>query len=728
MTQTYAITAGHPSPLGATFDGAGVNFALFSQHADRVQLCLFDAHGRESRFDLPERDGHVWHGYISGLRPGQRYGYRVHGPYKPEEGHRFNPNKLLIDPYAKRLTGSPVQHDALYGYKARDPAADLSFDTRDSAPFVPRSAVVDPSFSWGADPPLRYPMTDTVIYEAHVKGLTAGRSDIPDRGTYLAMASDPILEHLNKLGVTAIELLPVHAFIDDAFLVEKRLRNYWGYMSLGFFAPEPRYMRDGDIAEFQQMVSRFHQAGIEVILDVVYNHTAESGFDGPMLSLKGFDNAGYYAFESGAHGPDYHRHANVTGCGNSVNLDHPNTLRLVLDALRYWVTEMQVDGFRFDLAVTLAREAGEFDPMSAFFKAMMADPVLARVRLIAEPWDIGPFGYRLGQFPSQWLEINDRYRDTVRAFWRGDAGKMGDFATRLVGSRDLFPKNWRSPHTSVNYLCYHDGFTLEDLVSYNQRHNQANGEDNRDGHGNNLSSNHGVEGPTLDPRINNLRQQQKRNLIATLLLSQGTPHFLAGDEMGRSQLGNNNAYCQDNQISWVNWQLRPEDERLLAFTRQMMALRAESGVFSNLQLSDDGWNGKATSCHQVNWYHPDGHQLTDQDWHAPMGQAFAMDIGMIGCTGERWYVLFNASDYDIQFRLPPPGEGMEWIQTIDTATNDGLPFLPDDIKRQVAVGRAHSLKLLERVALPAAVLASEGVVAADVVAVLPTGSQFPLAG
>lgn len=676
--------SGHP--LGARLDEAGCHFCVWAPQSDRVELCLFDNNEQEqARLELPGRRGQYRFGYVRGVRAGQRYGYRVHGT--PQEGMLFDPDKLLIDPYARALSRPLYWDDALY--------------QGDSAAMVAKSVVVDDAFDWqGIGKPAIEPAR-TILYEAHVKGFTRQHPGIPKalQGTYLGISHPLMIEHMKSLGITSVQLMPVAAFMSEPRLEQLGLSNYWGYNPVAFFAPEPRYSAHTDetVTEFKTMVRELHKAGLEVILDVVYNHTAESGFDGPMLSLKGFDNAGYYAFEAGPHGPDYSRHANVTGCGNSVNLDHPNTLRLVLDALRYWVTEMQVDGFRFDLAVTLAREAGEFDPMGAFFKALMADPVLSQVKLVAEPWDIGPFGYRLGQFPSQWLEINDRYRDTVRAFWRGDAGKMGDFATRLVGSRDLFPKNWRAPHSSVNYLCYHDGFTLEDLVSYNQRHNQANGEDNRDGHGNNLSNNYGVEGPTLDPRVNNLRQQQKRNMIATLLLSQGTPHFLAGDEMGRSQLGNNNAYCQDNQISWVNWQWRPEDERLFAFTQQMMALRAESEVFSNLQLSDDSWNGAPASCHQVNWYHPDGHQLTDQDWHAPMGQAFAMDIGMITCPGERWYVLFNASDYDIQFRLPPPGEGMEWIQTIDTATNDGLPFLPDDIKRQVAVSRAHSLKLLERI-------------------------------
>ncbi|PJG60590.1 glycogen debranching protein GlgX [Aeromonas cavernicola] len=682
------METGSVFPLGPQLDQQGCHFCVWAPQSERVELCLFDEQEQESlRLELPGRCGQYRFGYLRGLQAGQRYGFRVHGA--AQDGLLFDPEKLLIDPYAKALSRPVYWHDEQY--------------QGDSAAMVAKSVVVAEAFDWQG---VSKPMIDaahTVIYEAHIKGLTRLHQGIPSelRGTYLGLSHPLIIEHMKRLGVTSVQLMPVAAFMAEPRLEELGLTNYWGYNPIAFMAPEPRYSCHPSeaVIEFKTMVRELHRAGLEVILDVVYNHTAEAGVDGPMLSFKGFDNAGYYAFEVGAHGPDYIRHANVTGCGNSVNLGNPNALRLVLDALRYWVTEMQVDGFRFDLAVTLAREAGEFEPMGAFFKAVMADPVLAEVKLIAEPWDIGSFGYRLGQFPSQWLEINDRYRDTVRAFWRGDGGKMGDFATRLVGSRDLFPKNWRAPHTSVNYLCYHDGFTLEDLVCYNQRHNEANGEDNRDGHGHNLSNNYGVEGPTLDPRINNLRQQQKRNLIATLLLSQGTPHFLAGDEMGRSQLGNNNAYCQDNQISWVNWQWRPEDERLLTFTQQMLALRAGSEVFANLQLRDDSWHGESQRCHEVNWYHPDGHQLTDQDWHAPMGQAFAMDIGMINSEGERWYVLFNASGYDIQFRLPPPDEGMEWLQIIDTATNDGLPFLPDDIKRQVAVGRAHSLKLLERVKL-----------------------------
>ncbi|MGL5947721.1 MAG: glycogen debranching protein GlgX [Aeromonas sp.] len=679
-----AMERGREQPLGASLDHAGCNFCVWAPNADEVALCLFDKHEQEQmRFMLPNRRGPYRFGYVRGVKAGQRYGYRVNGQPNPD-GLLFEPQKLLIDPYAKALS-RPIYWDKA-AYEG------------DSAAMVPKALVVNHHFDWQGVGKPRIAPDKVVLYEAHVKGLTQQHPDIAPamRGRYLGVCHPAIIKHLTELGVTSVQLLPVAAFMAEPRLEEMGLTNYWGYNPIAFMAPEPRYAQTDAVFEFKTMVRELHRADIEVILDVVYNHSAEGGVDGPMLAFKGFDNAGYYAFEHSGNGSDFSRHANASGCGNTINVDHPNTLRLVLDSLRYWVQEMQVDGFRFDLAVTLAREAGEFEPMGAFFKAVLADPVLAGVKLIAEPWDIGPYGYRLGQFPSQWLEINDRYRDTVRAFWRGDGGKMGDFATRLVGSRDLFPKNWRAPHSSVNYLCYHDGFTLDDVVCYAQRHNQANGEENRDGHGHNLSHNYGVEGPTLDPRINSLRQQQKRNLIATLFLSQGTPHFLAGDEMGRSQLGNNNAYCQDNQISWLSWQLRREDERLRTFTAQMIALRKNSAVFSDLQLADDRWHCGAGRCHQVHWHHPDGHMLTEAEWQAPMGQAFAMDIGMLESEGERWYVLFNASDYDIQFRLPTPSEEWVWIQVLDTAINDGLPFLPDDVKRKVAVSRAHSLKVLTR--------------------------------
>ena len=663
MIQTYTITAGHPTPLGATFDGAGVNFALFSQHAERVQLCLFDANGRESRFDLPERDGHVWHGYISGLRPGQCYGYRVHGPYKPEEGHRFNPNKLLIDPYAKRLTGTPVQHDALCGYKARDPAADLSFDTRDSAPFVPRSAVVDPSFSWGADPPLRYPMTDTVIYEAHVKGLTAGRSDIPDRGTYLAMASDPILEHLNKLGVTAIELLPVHAFIDDAFLVEKRLRNYWGYMSLGFFAPEPRYMRDGDIAEFQQMVSRFHQAGIEVILDVVYNHTAEGNELGPTLSFRGLDNAAYYRL---ADNPRYY--INDAGTGNVLNLDSPFALRLVMDSLRYWVEVMHVDGFRFDLCSVLARSHGVFDREGSFLRAVRQDPVLNRVKLIAEPWDLGDGGYQLGSYPAPFGEWNDRFRDQVRGFWRRDPGLVGKLAKRIAGSAARFDHDGRAATSSVNFISAHDGFTLLDTVSYDHKHNEANGEDNRDGHGHNISDNCGAEGETDNPEILARRARRRRNLMATLLLSQGTPMILAGDELGNSQNGNNNAYCQDNPIGWIDWD--HADQGFLDFCRRLIAFRRDHPILRQKRFLHSQPR-EQDGIQDLFWRRADGAPMQVEDWNDPELRLLAAEMRMASGTPDyaalhgAVFLVLNAGP-EAAVHLPEAKRGY-WRRRLDTS-------------------------------------------------------------
>ena len=495
MTQTIAMTAGRPTPLGATFDGAGVNFAVFSQHAERAVLCLFDERSRETRVDLPEREGHVWHGHVEGLRPGQKYGFRMHGPYRPHEGHRFNARKLLIDPYAKRLTGRPAAHDALMGYRVGHHDADLSFDRRDSAQHMPKSVVVDPSFAWGDDRALHRPLSETVIYEAHVKGLTAGRTDIGHRGSYLAMASEPVLDHLTRLGVTAIELLPVHAFADDRFLTDRKLTNFWGYMSYGFFAPEPRYMQTGDIAEFQQMVARFHKAGIEVILDVVYNHTAEGNELGPTLSFRGLDNASYYRLAE-----DRRFYVNDAGTGNVLNLDSPFTLQLIMDSLRYWVAEMHVDGFRFDLASVLGRTRGVFDRDAPLFRAIRQDPVLNRVKLIAEPWDIGSGGYQLGAYPAPFAEWNDRYRDQLRGFWRGDPGLIGKLAKRVAGSAARFDHDGRPATSSVNFVAAHDGFTLMDTVSYSDKHNEANGEDNQDGHDHNLSDNMGAEGRPTIPR------------------------------------------------------------------------------------------------------------------------------------------------------------------------------------------------------------------------------------
>ncbi|WP_378947205.1 glycogen debranching protein GlgX [Paracoccus sp. R86501] len=667
MNDHYAMTAGHPTPLGATFDGAGVNFAIFSKHAERVVLCLFDDKNRETRVDLPERDGHVWHGHITGLRPGQRYGYRVHGPYKPHEGHRFNPNKLLIDPYAKRLSGRLAPHDAVFGYRAGHADADLSYDRRDSATHVPRSVVVDPSFTWGDDRPLRRPMTDTVIYEAHVKGLTAGRPGIPGRGGYLAMASDPMLDHLNKLGVTAIELLPVQAFADDRFLVDKGLTNYWGYMSYGFFAPEPRYMRDGDIAEFQQMVARFHKAGIEVILDVVYNHTAEGNQMGPTLSFRGLDNASYYRLAE-----DRRFYVNDAGTGNVLDMDSPFTLRLVMDSLRYWVEVMHVNGFRFDLCSVLGRTRGAFDRDGPFFRAVRQDPVLNRVKLIAEPWDIGEGGYQLGAYPAPFTEWNDRYRDQLRGFWRGDGGLIGKLAKRIAGSAARFDHDGRAATSSVNFISAHDGFTLMDTVSYADKHNEANGEDNRDGHNHNLSDNMGVEGPSDDPAIIARRDRRRRNLIASLMLSQGTPMLLAGDELGNSQGGNNNAYCQDNPIGWVDWDNADPDflafcQRVIAFRKAHPILRQKRFLHSQPREQD--------GLPDLFWRRADGTPMRPEDWNDPELRLLAAEMRMASGTpayaalpGAVFVVYNNGNDETVT--IPDAPKGSHWRRQLDSARDD----------------------------------------------------------
>lgn len=663
MTDHLTISDGRAAPLGADFDGNGVNFALFSQNGTRVELCLFDDAGYETRFDLPEREGFVWHGYIAGLRPGQHYGFRVHGPYRPEDGHRFNPNKLLLDPYAKRLTGQPQWDDALYGYIAGDPGADLSFDPRDSAPFMPRSVVTDPAFSWGDDRPPRRPRSETVIYETHVKGLTALHPGVAAPGTYLAMASDPILDHLTALGITAVELLPVHAFMDDRFLVDRGLRNYWGYMTMGFFAPEPRYMQAGDIAEFQQMVARFHTAGIEVILDVVYNHTAEGNELGPTLNLRGIDNASYYRLA------DHRRfYVNDAGTGNVLNLDHPFVLRMVMDSLRYWVQTMRVDGFRFDLCSVLGRSHGSFDPNGPFFQAIRQDPVLNRVKLIAEPWDIGPGGYQLGAYPAPFAEWNDRYRDQIRGFWRGDPGLIGKLAKRIAGSAARFDHDGRAATSSVNFVTAHDGFTLMDTVSYAEKHNEANGEDNRDGHNHNLSDNLGVEGPTGDPAILARRLRRRRNLLATLMLSQGTPMWLAGDELGNSQDGNNNAYAQDNPIGWIDWQ--DADPGFLTFCRELIAFRQAHPIlrqkrFLHAQPREDG-------VPDIYWRRADGQPMTAEDWADPDRRLLATELRMASGTpdyAERegaLFVVFNGGG-DVAVKLPPAAARLKWRRRLDTA-------------------------------------------------------------
>jgi glycogen operon protein len=673
MLENYAIEAGAPNPLGATFDGNGVNFAVFSRHATQVTLCLFDDAGNETHLiAMPERDGHVWHGYIPGMGPGQQYGYRVHGPYEPEEGHRFNPFKLLMDPYAKRLTGQPRWNDALYGYVQGE--GDLSFDTRDSAPFMPRSIVTDPTFSWGEDAAPRVPMHKAIFYEAHVKGLTATHPGVERPGTYSGMASPAMLDHLTDLGVTSVELLPVHAFIDDPFLVERGLRNYWGYMTYGFFAPEPRYMSNGSIAEFQQMVARYHSAGIEVILDVVYNHTAEGSELGPTLNFRGLDNASYYRLAE-----DKRYYINDAGCGNSLDFDNPFTLRMVMDSLRYWVEVMHVDGFRFDLCSSLGRTDGVFKRDSPLFRAIRQDPVLNRVKLIAEPWDLGPDGYQLGAYQAPFGEWNDKFRDDTRQFWRGDAGMVSAMAARLTGSAMFFDHDGRAPTASVNFITAHDGFTLRDLVSYRKKHNEANGEDNRDGHSNNHSDNFGVEGETDDPEIRAGRARRMRNMLATLLLSQGTPLMLAGDEIGNTQGGNNNTYCQDSEIGWIDWANRDDD--LFAFCKAAIAFRQAHPVLRQrrfLHSRDRLIDGEP----DLFWRRVDGAAMTQEDWDNPDLKIITAEMRM--ASGSPAYisrepallVVLNVGDAT-DLTLPPAPDGLTWMRCFDTARDEVITCTSD---------------------------------------------------
>ncbi|MBO6852672.1 MAG: glycogen debranching protein GlgX [Marivivens sp.] len=672
MAGNVAITAGRPYPLGATFDGDGVNFAVFSANATRITLCLFDQDGRENLLiDLPERDGDIWHGYVPGLRPGQEYGYRAHGPYRPDEGHRFNPHKLLIDPYTKKLSGHPDWHPALFGYDTNSAHGDLTFSTRDSAGFAPRSIVADTSYRWGDDHPPAVQWCDTVLYEGHVKGLTAMRRDVTEPGTFLALASDPMIEHLVGLGITSLELLPVQAFLNEGFLLDKGLTNYWGYMTHGFFAPDPRYMTARqELSEFQFMVSRLHAAGIEVILDVVYNHTSEGNQMGPTLSFRGLDNASYYRL---AESKRYY--IDDTGTGNTLNLEHPMVMRMVLDSLRFWVEEMHVDGFRFDLATTLGRRSDGFDPNAPFLAAIRQDPVLSRVKLIAEPWDIGPGGYQLGAFPPPFAEWNDKFRDQIRRFWRGDAGHVRKLATRVSGSALRFDHSGRPASSSVNFLTAHDGFTLRDLVSYNEKHNEANGEANRDGHSHNYSDNCGAEGPTDDPEINAHRARRRRNMMATLMLSQGTPMILAGDELGNTQGGNNNAYCQDNAISWIDWQ--DVDAEFLAFCKRLIAFRKAHPILKQkrfLHARPRLVDGQP----DLFWRRADGTPMGDADWNDTDLRHLAVEMRMASGTPEyapregALFVVFNTGRR-FNVTLPEPAEGHHWMRHIDTARPDATP-------------------------------------------------------
>ncbi|AWB67691.1 glycogen debranching enzyme GlgX [Saccharobesus litoralis] len=657
----HDVYAGSAKKLGPSFvKGVGVNFAVYCPKAHKVELCLFDKDTEQQicAIELPAKKGRVWHGLITNIEAGQLYGYRVYGDYNLDMGLVFDHEKLLIDPYAKALNRPLVWNERLYA--------------GDSAAMMAKCVVVDPEFDWQGITRPYVPDSDTVVYEMHVKGFTQIHPDVPEsmQGTYAGLAHPKVIKYLKDLGVTTLQLMPVAAFMSEPRLTDLGLTNYWGYNPINFFSPEPRYASNGDsVAEFKTMIREMHRAGIEVILDVVFNHSAEGGGDGPILSFRGLDNRNFYLFDKNEHGhKQYRSYVNNTGCGNSINLDNPYVLQLVTQSLRYWVEEMQVDGFRFDLAVSLAREGNEFDNYSAFFKVLFQDPVLSQVKLIAEPWDIGYGGYRLGQFPENWHECNDKFRDTVRGFWKGDRHLLGDFATRLMGSRDVFHKDLRTINTSVNYIAYHDGFTLEDLVCYNHKHNEANCEHNRDGHGHNLSYNYGIEGPTKNKKINALRQKQKRNLLATLFVSQGTPHLLAGDEIGRTQLGNNNAYCQDNSISWINWQLKNPHKQQLEFVQNLIKLRHGSELLHSLSLKDDGYFGYNNS-HEVHWYTPENQEMNYEDWHDIDNQSFMVElIAGLQEGDETLRLMINASELEVEFTLPSKSK---WQILFDTRFDNG---------------------------------------------------------
>ncbi|GAA0497738.1 glycogen operon protein GlgX homolog [Paractinoplanes deccanensis] len=669
------IWPGNPYPLGATYDGGGTNFALFSEVAERVELCLFDDDGVETRIDLPEREALVWHGYLPRVVPGQRYGYRVHGPYDPANGLRCNPNKLLLDPYAKAIDGRNDWNEALFSYKFGNPDA---YNDADSAPYAQKSVVINPFFDWGNDRPLRIPFHQTVIYEAHVKGMTQRHPDIPEdvRGTYSGLAHPVMIKYLKKLGVTAVELMPVHQFVHDSTLVDRGLTNYWGYNTIGFFAPHNGYASFGghgaQVQEFKSMVKALHQAGIEVILDVVYNHTAEGNHLGPTLSFRGIDNPAYYRLVD----EQKQYYYDTTGTGNSLNVRHHESLRLIMDSLRYWVTEMHVDGFRFDLAAALAREFHAVDRLAAFFDLVNQDPVVSQVKLIAEPWDVGDGGYQVGGFPPLWTEWNGRYRDSVRDFWRGEPSSLGEFASRFTGSSDLYEIDGRRPIASINFVTAHDGFTLNDLVSYNEKHNDANGEGNRDGESHNRSWNCGVEGPTDDADIVALRERQKRNFLATLLLSQGVPMIAHGDELGRTQGGNNNVYCQDNEISWVDWQDARMQEVLTSFTSRLAELRAKHPIFRRRRFftGDPVTEDKVPD---IAWLRRDGQPMTEADWNTRSGMTMTVFLNGHGIperdalgepiTDDSFLLLFNPLGERVAFTLPDREFGRTWEVVVNTA-------------------------------------------------------------
>ncbi|MCK9900829.1 glycogen debranching enzyme GlgX [Parafrankia colletiae] len=690
------VWPGSPYPLGATFDGSGTNFAIFSEVAERVELCLFDPSGAERRIEMRERDAFVWHAYLPTVLPGQRYGYRVHGPHDPAQGHRCNPNKLLLDPYAKAVDGEIDWDQAVFGYNFGDPE---SVNTADSAPHMMKSVVISPFFDWNGDRPPRRPYNETIIYEAHVRGLTMRHEGLPEeyRGTYAGVAHPLMIDHYHRLGVTAIELLPVHQFVHDEHLVSRNLRNYWGYNSIAFLAPHNGYSSAGgdgrQVQEFKGMVRNLHEAGIEVILDVVYNHTAEGNHMGPMLSFRGIDNAAYYRLVDDD--PQYYM--DYTGTGNSMRVRHPHVLQLIMDSLRYWVTEMHVDGFRFDLAATLAREFYDVDRLSSFFDLVQQDPVVSQVKLIAEPWDLGEGGYQVGNFPPLWTEWNGQYRDTVRDFWRGQDHGIAEFASRLTGSSDLYENDGRRPYASINFVTAHDGFTLRDLVSYNDKHNEANGEENRDGSDDNRSWNCGVEGPSDNPAINRLRNAQARNLLATLLLSQGVPMLVAGDEMGRTQGGNNNAYCQDGPISWLDWSDAERNADLIEFTAQVAHLRRAHPVFrrrrffqgesirgsaggeDNAGGSTDGAEAVEVAAKDIVWLRPDGNEMSDTDWESGTARSLGCYLNGHGIpdpntlgeaiVDDSFLLFFNAHHEPIRFLAPPANFGTTWEIIVDTRSS-----------------------------------------------------------
>jgi glycogen operon protein len=697
------VWSGHPYPLGAVYDGQGTNFALFSEVAERVELILVDEDGTHSSIPLPEVDGFVWHCYLPGVGPGQRYGYRVHGPWAPSGGHRCNPAKLLLDPYARAVDGRMDDHPSLLERAGGRP------DPADSAGHTLLGVVTDPFFDWGDDRPPRRPYADTVIYEAHVKGLTRTHPDVPPelRGTYAGLAHPAVVDHLTSLGVTAVELMPVHQFVHDGVLQARGLANYWGYNTIGFFAPHNGYAAHGtrgqQVTEFKAMVKTLHEAGLEVILDVVYNHTAEGNGNGPTLSFRGIDNASYYRLVDG----DWQHYYDTTGTGNSLLMRHPYVLQLIMDSLRYWVTEMHVDGFRFDLAATLARQFHEVDRLSAFFDLIQQDPVISRVKLIAEPWDVGEGGYQVGNFPPLWSEWNGKYRDAVRDFWRGEDHTLGEFASRLTGSSDLYQHSRRRPRASVNFVTAHDGFTLRDLVSYNDKHNEANGEDNADGESHNRSWNCGAEGPTKDPAVRELRARQQRNFLATLMLSQGIPMLCHGDELGRTQRGNNNAYCQDNEISWVDWRLTGEQRGLLDFARQVIGLRAAHPVLRRRRyFRGDTVTHAGQPLPDLVWLRPDGREMTDDDWQRP--DAHAVGVFLNGdaiaepdpcgrpVTDDSFVLLLNSHWEPTEFRLPDASYGERWATLIDTAEPEGVPDETEHKAGTRVAVEPRSLVLLSR--------------------------------